>query len=155
MPTEAERNGDFSNTYDTRGRKVYIRDPPLESALHGHGPERLVSNNIIPRTGSAGTRRSCWPSPLPTVNCVAACNGVGTCPLTNVTSGNPYNYSIFAPREEPSTRRCCVRTTTFQTMAHVLPRIDHIQENRGLTSTTNKHQWGSPPIIRRRIRMRA
>jgi hypothetical protein len=49
MPTALERNGDFSQTFDTQGRLIFIRDPQLSgncSATTG-GPA-CFPNNVIP-----------------------------------------------------------------------------------------------------------
>jgi len=146
MPTEAERKGDFSDTYDTKGRKVYIRDPLLNLPCSATDQRGCFPNNIIPQDRiNPNTQKLLNIFPLPTINCVAGLYGVGTCPLTNVTSGNPYNYSIFAPRDEPSNQTLLRTDYNISNKWRIYFRGSKIsKENRGLTSTTNKHQWGIP-----------
>jgi hypothetical protein len=146
MPTESERQGDFSNTYDTRGQKVYIRDPLLNLPCTATDQRGCFPNNTIPQNRiNSNTQKLLAIFPLPTFNCKAGPYGVGTCPLMNVTSGNPYNYSIFAPRDEPSNQTLLRTDYNISNKWRLYFRGSIIsKENRGLTSTTNKHQWGIP-----------
>ncbi len=49
MPTEAQRNGDFSQLFDGQGRRVTIYDPATTRTLPGGGTARdPFPNNIIP-----------------------------------------------------------------------------------------------------------
>jgi hypothetical protein len=48
VPTAAERNGDFSQTTDGNGNKIYIRDPLLSGACNATSQVACFPNNIIP-----------------------------------------------------------------------------------------------------------
>jgi hypothetical protein len=49
MPTEAERRGDFSQTLDSQGRLIHIRDPQREGTCHAvNGGPACFPGNVIP-----------------------------------------------------------------------------------------------------------
>src|SRR5262245_60528808 len=49
MPTAAERAGDFSQTFDSNGRLIFIRDPTAAGACSATaGGPACFQNNIIP-----------------------------------------------------------------------------------------------------------
>jgi outer membrane receptor protein involved in Fe transport len=49
VPTAAERNGDFSQTTDGNGNRVYIKDPLLTGACSAASQVACFPNNIIPQ----------------------------------------------------------------------------------------------------------
>lgn len=151
MPTAAERNGDFSNTYDTKGQKVYIRDPGKTGACSASSQAACFSDgtrvNLIPADRiNPNTQKLLNIFPLPTINCTPfGQGGAPACPLTNVTSGNPYNYEIFAPRQEPTNQTVLRLDYNINSKWRAFFRgMTMSKENRGLTSTTNKLNWGIP-----------
>lgn len=159
MPTAAERSGDFSNSYDYKGNKVYIRDPLKSGTCSSKDqtacftdPTRATAVNptglnIIPLGRiNPNTQALMNIFPLPTIDCAAkGAGGNPECPLTNITSGNPYNYSIFAPRQEPAGETVLRLDYNLNDKWHMFFRglLMH-KENRGLTSTTDKMDWGIP-----------
>ena len=48
VPTAAERNGDFSNSVDSNGNKLYIKDPLLNGTCSAASQAACFPNNIIP-----------------------------------------------------------------------------------------------------------
>ncbi|HWR37435.1 MAG TPA: TonB-dependent receptor [Clostridia bacterium] len=147
MPTAAERKGDFSKTYDFKGNKVYVRDPLLSGTCSASNQAACFPGNIIPTDRiNLNTQKVMNVFPLPNIDCVINGAGGGTpCPLTNGTSGDPYNYEITGPREDPSDQillRLDYNLSSKWKMYFRGMRIN--RENRGLNSTTNKHQWGIP-----------
>ena len=62
MPTELERRGDFSQTRDSQGRLVFIRDPQTNlpcNVTSGAGGGCFAGNVIPSGPGSTRSRRSC------------------------------------------------------------------------------------------------
>jgi hypothetical protein len=50
MPTDAERRGDFSQTLDSQGRLIHIRDPQQQGTCHAvNGGPACFPGNIIPQ----------------------------------------------------------------------------------------------------------
>ena len=159
MPTAAERMGDFSNTYDSKGNKVYIRDPLKSGACSSKDqtacftdPSRATAANpnglnIIPAARINPAMQAIMNIfPAPTIDCTPFAQGGATaCPLTSVTKGNPYNYSIFAPRQQPAGETVLRLDYNLSDKWHMFFRglLMH-NENRGLTSTTDKMDWGIP-----------
>jgi hypothetical protein len=145
MPTAAERNGDFSNTYDAKGQKVTLKDPRNCGAA-GNSNCLLDSTHINPAFINPNTQKLMNIFPLPNISCTPFGQGGATaCPLTNVTSGNPYNYSIFAPRSEPTNQEVLrVDYNASDKIRVYFHGMNMFKENRGLTATTNKLNWGIP-----------
>src|SRR5262245_36916101 len=159
MPTAAERSGDFSNSYDTTGRKIYIKDPLSGSDCSAtstsgcfNDPSRATAwnptgLNIIPASRiNPNTQKLLAIFPLPTINCTP--RGLGgnvACPLTNVTTGNPYNYSIGGIRETPSNQEVLRIDYNLSSKWHMFFRgMQEYKNNIGLTATTNSLNWGIP-----------
>jgi hypothetical protein len=92
MPTELERNGDFSQTVDTAGRRVWIKDPLLAAqGLTCHvvnGGPGCFADNKIPagRINSIG-KQMLGLFPLPNA--------------TDPTGGRQYNYTYQNELEKP------------------------------------------------------
>ncbi|MGH9521903.1 MAG: carboxypeptidase regulatory-like domain-containing protein [Terriglobales bacterium] len=159
MPTAAERAGDFSNSYDSSGNKVYVRDPLKSGACSSKDqtacftdPSRAtaanpIGVNIIPGNRiNPNTQALMNIFPVPTIDCAPkGAGGLATCPLTNITSGNPYNYSIFAPKSQPAGETVLRLDYNLNDKWHMFFRglLMH-NENSGLTSTTDKMDWGIP-----------
>jgi hypothetical protein len=147
MPTAAERNGDFSKTYDTKGQKVYVKDPTKTGTCSASSQAGCFTNNIIPANQiNPNTQKLMNIFPLPTINCTPlGGGGASACPLTNVTTGSPYNYRIFAPRKEPTNQQVLRVDYNISNKWHTyFHGMNMFKENRGLTATVNKLNWGIP-----------
>ncbi len=163
MPTAAERAGDFSNSYDTTGRKIYIKDPvknldctPTSTLGCFTDPSRATAANptglnIIPAGRiNSNTQKLLSIFPLPTIDCTPrGLGGKSTCPLTSVTSGNPYNYSIRGIKESPSNQEVLRVDYNLNSKWHLFFRgMDEYKNNIGLTATTNSLNWGIPAFYK-------
>lgn len=163
MPTAAELSGDFSNTYDVKGQKVYIRDPSKNatcSAANTTGcftdPSRATAANptglnIIPANLiNPNTQKLLAIFPAPTIDCTPkGQGGKPACPLTNVTSGNPYNYSISGATDNPSNQEVLRLDYNITDKWKMFFRgVKEYKNNIGLTATTNNLQWGIPAFYK-------
>jgi len=159
MPTAAERSGDFSNTYDTTGRKIYIKDPLKTSDCSAtsttgcfNDPSRATAANpnglnIIPASRiNPNMQKLLGIFPLPTIDCTPrGLGGKPACPLTSVTSGNPYNYSIGGISKTPSNQEVLRIDYNLSSKWHMFFRgTQEYKDNIGLTATTNNLNWGIP-----------
>lgn len=159
MPTGAELQGDFSNTYDTKGQKVYIRDPLKTgtcSATSQAGcftdPSRATASNptglnIIPLNRiNPNMQKIMSAFPAPTINCTPFGGGGNpVCPLTNVTSGSPYNYSIDGVSNNPANQYVLRLDYQLTEKLHIFFRgMQEYKNNEGLTATTNNTTYGIP-----------
>lgn len=50
VPTELERQGDFSQSIDRSGNKIYVKDPTLNLPCHSGNTAGCFVNNIIPQS---------------------------------------------------------------------------------------------------------
>jgi Carboxypeptidase regulatory-like domain len=146
MPTLAERNGDFSKSYDVDGNKVYVKDPLLGLPCSATNQAGCFPGNIIPPGRiNATTQAMLNIFPNPTIDCRPGKFGVGTCPLKSVTSGDPYNFEISGQTQSPAHQTLLRVDYNITDKWHLYFRGSKISKNNiGLTSTTNKHQWGIP-----------
>lgn len=152
MPTAAERLGDFSNSYDAKGQKIYIRNPALNLPCSASDTRGCYSYNgqvnvIDPGLINANMQKIMNIFPVPTIDCTPyGQGGKAECPLTNVTSGNYYNYQIMAPRETPSNQTLLRLDYNLNSQWKMYFRgmQNGPGGNTGLTSTTNKLNWGIP-----------
>ncbi len=86
VPTAAERAGNFSQSVDGSGNKIFIKDPSLNGTCNATSQAACFQNNIIPgnRLYSPG---------LAILNLF---------PLPNTTAGgNVYNYTSQVPSSYP------------------------------------------------------
>jgi hypothetical protein len=150
MPTAAQRNGDFTSTYSSK-------DPGVDKATGLPKPATKVqlmapyANNIIPAAAINKNFQTIMNSlPLPTIDCTPyGGGGKPACPLTSGTSGSPYNYAIMAPRNEPTNETLLRLDYNLNDKWHMYFRGQYMpKENSGLTSTTDKMQWGIPMYYR-------
>ena len=156
-PTAAERTGDFSHSYDTNGNPIYIRDPLKTGSCSASSqaacftdPSRATTANptglnIIPTSRiNPNTQALLNIFPVPTIDCTPkGQGGRPACPFINGVSGNSYNYSIYAPRSEPADETVLRVDLNLTNKWRVFFRgLTMFKENRGLTSTTDKMQWG-------------
>lgn len=147
MPTAAERMGDYSNSYDYKGNKIYVRDPLLSGTCSASNRAACFPGNIIPADRiNLNTQKLMNIFPLPNIDCTILGGGGGTpCPRKNVTSGDFYNYEIIGPRDDPSDQILLRLDYNLNSKWKMYFRGMRIhKENRGLNSTVNKHQWGIP-----------
>src|SRR5215471_14744410 len=158
-PTAAELTGDFSNSYDTTGRKVYIKDPlkgtdctPTSTAGCFNDPSRATAANptglnIIPVSRiNTNTQKLLAIFPQPTIDCTPkGLGGKAACPLTSVTTGNPYNYSIGGISQNPANQEVLRVDYNLSSRWHTFFRgMTEYKNNIGLTATTNSLNWGIP-----------
>lgn len=159
MPTAAELTGDFSHTYDTNGQQVYIKDPTKSGACKQGStagcftdPSRATAGNptglnIIPAGRiNPNTQKLLAIFPVAKIDCTPKGAGGGaTCPLTNVTSGNPYNYAIAGTHDTPSNQIVLRVDYNLNDKWHTYFRgMKETHDNNGLTATTNSLNWGIP-----------
>jgi hypothetical protein len=150
MPTAAQRNGDFTNTYSSKdpGRDKTTGLPKPATKVQLMAP---YANNIIPASAFNKNFLAIMNSlPLPTIDCTPyGGGGKPACPLTGGDSGNPYNYAIMAPRKEPTRETLLRLDYNLNDKWHMFFRGQNMfKENSGLTSTTDKMQWGVPMYYR-------
>ena len=152
MPTQAERNGDFSNSYDSSGNKIYVKDPLLNKPCNSKDQSGCFPGNIIPANRiNPNTQKLLNIFPLPTLDCTPkGAGGIAACPTTNgLATGSPYNYSIFAPRNEPTDESVLRIDYNISNRWKMFFRgLRLFKENSGLTSTTDKMDWGIPQYYR-------
>jgi hypothetical protein len=86
VPTEAERNGDFSQTRDGSGIPVFVKDPLLAGNCNANDQTACFPNNIIPanRFSPYGPSILSW------------------LPKPNVSGQLGYNYESQEANEDPS-----------------------------------------------------
>ena len=141
MPTALERAGDFSQSFDKNGKKVYVGDPLLLvqgkkcSATDQSG---CFPNNVIPINRiNPDMQKIMNILPLPNIQC-----GATTCPTF---SSALYNFQDQPSRDEP-TNQTVVRVDYDPSSKWRLyfRGMDMSNENRGLTATANKTPWGIP-----------
>jgi len=102
MPTALERAGDFSQTFDTNGRLIFIKDPlsPLPCAATTGGSGCFPGNVIPPSRLDPNALRLLNMLPLP--------NAIGTSPSANFrrqeTSQNPRVNHVLRFDARPSGR---------------------------------------------------
>ncbi len=146
MPTQAERNGDFSQSFDKNGNKVYVGDPLLLAqgkACNVKDQSGCFPGNIIPANRiNPQMQKLMNVFPLPNSPCasLAECKA-----LNQIKSGAPYNFQIQPNRKQP-TNQTVLRLDYNPTskMRMFFRGTDMFAENRGLTSTANKTPWGFP-----------
>jgi hypothetical protein len=159
MPTAAELSGDFSNSYDATGKKVYIKDPlkvadctPASTAGCFNDPSRATAGNptglnIIPASRiNPNTQNLLAIFPQPTIDCTPrGLGGKPACPLTSVSTGNPYNYSIGGISQNPANQEVLRVDYNLSSKWHTFFRgMTEYKNNIGLTATTNSLNWGIP-----------
>ncbi len=159
MPTAAELAGDFSNSYDAKGQKIYIRDPlkngtcsaTSTAACFTDSSRATTANpsglNIIPLNRiNPNTQKLMAIFPVASIDCTPfGQGGRPVCPLTNVTSGNPYNYTIEGATSNPADQYVLRLDYIITSKWHLFFRgMKEYKSNIGLTATTNSLNWGIP-----------
>jgi hypothetical protein len=86
VPTELERNGDFSQSRDGSGIPVYIKDPLKTGACTAADRTACFTNNVVPRERFSPYGQSI----------------LSWLPKPNVTGQLGYNYESQAANEDPS-----------------------------------------------------
>lgn len=154
MPTQAERNGDFSQSFDKNGNKVYIADPQLIaqgktcSAKNTSGcfSYNGVVNAIAPKRIDSNMQKMLNIFPLPNSPCAtyAACRALG-----QIANGAPYNFILLPGREQP-TNQTVLRLDYDPTsrLRMFFRGMKMFNENRGDTATANNTPWGIPAYYR-------
>jgi hypothetical protein len=150
MPTQAERNGDFSQSFDKNGNKVYVGDPSLLSqgkacsAKDQSGCYKYngVVNVIPPNLIDPNMQKMMNIFPLPNRPCTtyAACKAAG-----QIANSAPYNFLLQPGRDQP-THQTVLRvdfdpTSKWRTFFR---GMDMSNETRGNTATANFTPWGIP-----------
>lgn len=148
MPTALEKNGDFSQTYDYNGNKVYIRNPAKAGNCSATDQTACFTGNVIPTSAiNPDFQKIMNIFPTATINCMPkGAGGAAPCPQKNGTSGDYYNYQIPAPKDQPN-NQTLLRvdyniSSKFKTYFRGL--MNGPGGNSGLTATTNKLNWGIP-----------
>jgi hypothetical protein len=86
VPTEAERNGDFSHSVDGSGNKIFVRDPRLSGACNATNQTACFPGNIIPPERLYGAGQAI----------------LKLFPIPNTTAGgNVYNFTSQVPSAYP------------------------------------------------------
>lgn len=146
MPTQLERNGDFSQSFDKNGNKVYVGDPLLLAqgkVCSAKDQSGCFPGNVIPASRiNPNMQKLMSVFPLPNRPCASLtqCKALG-----QINSSAPYNFLIQPNRQQP-TDQTVLRIDYDPTskMRLFFRGTDMFNENRGLTSTANKTPWGYP-----------
>jgi hypothetical protein len=148
MPTAREKQGDFSQTYDYNGSKVYIRDPSKTGNCSATDQTACYPGNVIPASAiNSDFQKIMNIFPTATIDCLpTGAGGKTPCPQKNGTSGDYYNYQIVAPKESPNNQT--LLRVDYNISSHWKMYFRGFMNgpggNSGLTSTTNKLNWGIP-----------
>jgi hypothetical protein len=148
MPTDLEKKGDFSKTYDYNGAKVYIRDPSKAGNCSATDQTACFPNNVIPAAAiNSDFQKIMAIFPTASINCMPmGAGGSSPCPQMNGTTGDYYNYQIAAPKDSPN-NQTLLRVDyniTSKLKMYFRGLMTGPGGNSGLTSTTNKLNWGIP-----------
>lgn len=148
MPTTLEKQGDFSQTYDYNGNKVYIRDPSKAGNCSATDQTACFPGNVIPAASiNQDFQKMMNIFPTASIDCMPkGAGGKSPCPQVNGTSGDYYNYQIMAPKDQPN-NQTLVRVDyniSSQWKMYFRGYQTGPGGNSGLTSTTNKLNWGIP-----------
>jgi len=146
MPTQLERNGDFSQSFDKTGKKVFVADPLLIaqgkkcSATDQTG---CFPGNVIPANRiDPNMQKLMNILPLPNQPCAtaAACTA-----LQQIANGGFYNFANIPNRKQPTNQTVVRVDYNFSSKLRMyFHGTDMSNENRGLTATANKTPWGIP-----------
>jgi hypothetical protein len=85
VPTAAERNGDFSQTVDGNGAKIYIKDPLLTGNCNATDQTACFPNNIIPANRFYSSGQAI----------------LNVYPQANVSGRNDFNYTSSISTQYP------------------------------------------------------
>ena len=125
VPTEAERRGDFSQTVDGNGNKVYIKDPLKSGACGSANQTACFPGNIIPADRFYASGQAI----------------LNIYPLANVTGNPQYNYvsqaSADYPRRETTVRVDYNVTAKTRVSARYTKNGDEQRLPYGVGWTTN------------------
>jgi len=148
MPTAMEKQGDFSQTYDYNGNKVYIRNPAKTGNCSASDQTACFPGNVIPAASiNPDFQKIINIFPTATIDCMPkGLGGKAPCPQKNGTSGDYYNYQIPAPRDQPNNQTLLRVDYNISSKLKTYFRgfMNGPGGNSGLTSTVNKLNWGIP-----------
>lgn len=147
MPTDLEKQGDFSQSYDYNGNKIYVRDPTTTGKCDASDQSGCFPGNVIPANRiNPNMQKIMNIFPSATMDCAPlGVGGKAPCPMKNGTSGDYYNYQISDTKQTPANQTLLRLDYNLNSKWKMYFRgMMQDSYNSGLTSTTNKHQWGIP-----------
>jgi hypothetical protein len=146
MPTALERRGDFSQSFDKNGKKVYVGDPQLlATGLKCTAADQrgcFPGNIIPPGRINPDMQKMLSIFPVPNRPCASAaeCTALG-----QINSGAFYNFQLLPDRDQPTNQTVLRLDYNLSDKWRLFFRgMDMSNENRGLTATANKTSWGIP-----------
>lgn len=126
VPTALERQGDFSQSYNSKGSKITVKDPTTGAAF---------PNNIIPADRLD-------PNMVKLMNVFPLPNATNTA-ITNFG----YNFQIAGSEDTPVKQEILRVDYNISDKAKAWFRASGFNsDNTGLTSAANKNTWGLAPI---------
>lgn len=131
VPTAAERLGDFSNSIDGSGTKIYIKDPSKTGACSATSQVACFPNNIIP----AGSR---YAPGLAILNLF---------PLPNATGSNAFNYSSQVPSAYPRRETILRMDWQANSSTRISGRWVNNQDDQQFAYGTTTASWNFPLTI--------
>jgi hypothetical protein len=146
MPTQLERNGDFSQSFDKSGKKVYVGDPLLLAQgkkCSATDPSGCFPGNVIPANRiNPNMQKMMTILPLPNKPCASAaeCTALG-----QINSSAFYNFLLLPNRKQPTNQQVLRLDYNLANKWRMFFRgMNMSNENRGVTATANKTPWGIP-----------
>lgn len=132
VPTALERAGNFSQSVDGTGSKIYVKDPQLTGTCSAASQAACFPNNIIP------TNRLYSPG-LSVLNLF---------PLPNTTAGgNVYNYTSQEPSAYPRSENIIRMDWQANSSTRVSGRWVHNKDDQQFAYGTTTASWNFPLTI--------
>lgn len=139
MPTTLERQGDFSQSIDKTGAKVYVKDPTLGKPCSSASTSGCFPNNIVPPGRiSPDMQKLLNILPLPNT------------PVNNYNGGK-YNYVSQGTVKQPVNQEVLRVDYNISPKWHTYFRGQNMtteQNGPNVPSVTSTMQWGTPFIYR-------
>ncbi|HYE74845.1 MAG TPA: carboxypeptidase regulatory-like domain-containing protein [Blastocatellia bacterium] len=135
VPTVAERNGDFSQSVDGSGNKMFIKDPLLSGACNAASQVACFPNNIIPlnRQYAPGQKiLNLFPTP------------------NAPQGGNVYNYSSQVPSSYPRRENIIRIDWQISDATRLSGRWVYNYDNQQFAYGTTTASWNWPLTVTNR-----
>ncbi|MBO0860430.1 MAG: TonB-dependent receptor [Chloracidobacterium sp.] len=132
VPTALERKGDFSQSVDKNGNKVFIKDPQKSGACNATDQTGCFGNNIIPQD-------RLYAPGLAILNIFPMPNAPGNKGF-NFTSQTPDSY----PRREDMLRIDANLTNNWKLFGHFLNNYDSVTSDYGSFVLGSNTPFGTP-----------